>query len=1239
MQQSISFARAIPIKKRRFPIIESASPSPEEKPSVSEVNEQESKIPDAKPSSFEENGKELKIQDEKPSSSDNIKEKSHICGADTDVASTGKSDLSKSSAFLVTDTNVKSAQANVETKPQKPEPAISLGPKDDLMNKADLLSTEESDGGAHIMILKQENVSGQTDGICGIKLSTASQNVELPLEPNKPFVPALEHQSNKAICGKSVESDHFLFSLSVSKDKLILGENNDSSTKYASSRDCANRSNWDLNTSMDEWEGSTNNVSFAHKSSQTSNSLRQKSSLNNHDVKTTAGTVGPSLYKGKHMINEHGCNSCNTDVQTSQQCNDSLRLSLAMPFRELDASGKQSSLPKKLDSTDSGPKLNLMKSQSSTMNLNRASASANCRTLKLEPVDENSKRDCSIDSSSSNMGSLKLSPVKREFVEKHSSEIVLPLSISPQKLVGHTSIKSELVQESINEVSKLKDSVVPQYVGRVMLHQESSASSSAMSMPLTPQSSCPSRLSTCSELTLSGGQSQLSFHSEVHGNKDIPNKQITAMVSKPFGIRNLNVEDSRNFELTRVNEHPSELCGNGEIAANNEEKIDGSSEMLEEETFGSDCESYENRAVATPMDGVKLCNKEDGEYEEGELRESLQHSTGEGAIALGKKTENLQVVERDSGNLQPFVLSGDQSTNTSDFDGKSAISENHDEPHSDHIKESVIIGYEPCSEDNSFKKLPVIVPEVGVEEKRSISVTIEQRLDLSRQKDVEREIGEEVSSDGPTNGSHGIGTGLIDKATDPVVKEICSEKHDSTFSMVEASINGTDAAKDSNNVGNKSRIITLPRASVATTSCRTTRSIPNRLLTTRSGKERSSDFDGDTHRRGNRNEFYTGGSNKYPKDRDHDMPLRDSRPRFMRGKGRGSGNFGSLHDEWDSDHDFASETYNGPSDYRVSRHNKLDSSIADVDLGYNHNGYGIGPDGPSIGSNRRKAMNDDKFMRHLSDDMIDGPVYTRPQPMYEEFDGPLMRGNRNFSNMQRNCYSRIQSKSPVRFRTRSPGPWSTRRRRSPDELPETNQNRSPAAPLYRMRRMRSPDRACFRDEMVSRRRGSPSYVTRHSNDSRDVDSGPEHVHPRSLNSNRRSPPPTRVFPRTARRDVLDSRERGDGSIDERRKFIERRGPIHSFRPSYNGGDNDNFRFHVNDGPRPYRFCPDADREFVERSNIREREFDGRIKHQPLVVSRRIRDIEEQQDGTHRPGGRVWHDDGFNDVSEMKRRRF
>ncbi|KAL2227418.1 UNVERIFIED_CONTAM: hypothetical protein Sindi_2100500 [Sesamum indicum] len=1302
--QSISFSGAIPIKKRRFPIIRPASPSPEEKASKSEDNNSK-------------NTQDSNIRDEGLPLSEH-------------TASPDSSDASKTPASIVkkeevTPTNLELGQANVETfasKPREAKPSASLGPVGDLRNTTDILSCEksavpevpESHMGCQKTNVKQETASEQIEGA-----RTSSMNVELSLGPKDP--PDVSKNQSGAICHKSEKSDPSLLSLALTGQKLVLHDKKDSTFDSVSGRVSANRSNWDLNTTMDAWEGSTNSDAFAQRLVDIGGFSRTNKCHDSTSSLTTAGIVGLSLNKGKCVLYDHRSNSSSAAIQPSQQCktsdpldqqaatDDSLGLGLALSYRNSDTSREHSALSDQVVSINVSPKVSLQHVQLSAKNVNRP--------VKSEPVDDNSKRDCSIGScSSSNIGLARFISIKRELVSNHSRETVLSSSIGPEKLVDHISIKSE---EGNQDSCKSKDAMLPKSVARVMQQQESCASS-ALPVPLMPQNSCPSRLPTCSELTTAGNfsnQSEHSFHSkELHDQSDIADEHMAAVVSRPFSqddkqlkpckVGNPNVEDSEKCKQDLVNEHNLEVEEYSEVTANDEEKRNMSAEMHEKDSIGSDCESQGNHAADASTDiGENIC-EEDEEYEDGEVREPLQHSAEEDPIVEGKKSEDLELAGCDSSNTQPFVLSGDQNLPVCDLEGKEVVKENFDETYSDSIKDCGSISYEPNSEDNSLQKLSDKVLEVGVDKKRSVSVTPEKPLDISGRKDVTEGPEKEVSGCGPTTGSHGTDIELGDEVTDKNVKEICSGENDSTLSKVEASLNDHDAAKDSNNTGNKSRIINLSRASVVANPCKS-RSISNRLLTSRSGKERYPDIDEEIQPRGNRDEIYTGGSNKFAKDRIHDHSLRNSRPNFMLGKGRISGRFGSLRSEWDSDHHFASETYNGPSDYRVVRR-KHGSSISDVELECND--YGVAQDGPPLGSNRRKAMNDefpslrrtslrrvspgerdspvtrgmhmlrriprnmspsrctvedgpdligprhgDKYLRHISDDVID-PVYSRSQTLYDELDGQLIRGNRNFSTLHRKGYPRIRSKSPVRSRTRSPGPWSSPRRRSPNGLAELSQHRSPA--LYRMGRMRSPERSCFREEMVARRRGSPSYVARHPNDLRDVDSGREHVlHPRSANSNRRTSP-SRVFPRSARRgDALDSREvgdsdeyingpshsnkfhelRGDGSIDERRKFIERRGPLRPFRPTYNS-ENDNFRFHLNDGPRPYRFCSDADTEFIERNNMREREFDGRIKHQPLVVSRRIRNIEEQQDGDYRHVERVWHDDGFADA-RMKRRRF
>ncbi|GFP87796.1 hypothetical protein PHJA_000923300 [Phtheirospermum japonicum] len=1176
-QPSNNFSSAIPIKKRRFPIIR--PPSPVRKIPCSEDQESETK-------------QEPKTPDEK-------------CPSPIEAKNPSSEIVDKEA----TPSNIEPVQANVDVLPSKPQeatPTVSLKTVPDSGNKTDVSSKEKSPGpevseictGSQIAIVKQE--------ICGLELS-------MSLGPKEPLVPvpALEHQESGS--DKS-DPDPSLLNLALSEKSVCTTVGD------------VNRSNWDLNTTMDVWgEGSTNSFADIGGFVKTNNLRDEKSSL------TTAENVGFSLNKGKRILDVYRPDSPNATVQPALQCkiDDSLGLRLAMPLN--------------LVSISSSRNVGLQQQvHLSPMNVSRL--------VKSEPVDENCKRDCSIGSSSStNVGLLKPSTVKTELLHNRGLEIVLHSSVIPDKLVN---CKPE----------------------------DASSSSSCLPVPLmTPQGSFHPRLPSCLELATSGDLSSLLELS-------LRNKEMHENQSRPCDTGNPSVVHTEKHKLACVDEHTVE-------APDDDEKINILAEMNVEESIESDCGSR-GKGV-----GENARGKEDEELEEGEVREPLQSS----AINITptdvvKNTKNLEFVGLDSQNLQRSDLLGDQDLMASDFDEKDySLKENHEKNNSNKDSSSI-------NEDNVLPKVLETMLEVGFDEKRFVSVTPDR-------KNIEEASGKEISSDIPTNANGGmIGVELEDAAThNKVVNEICSGEE-----KVEASLDDhDDAAKDASN---KSRIINLARASVVTSPCKT-RLIPNRLLTPRSGKERYSDLDGEIHPRGNRDENYAGGSNKFAKDRVHDQ--RNSRPNFMHGRGRMSGRFGSLRGEWDSDHDFASENSYGQSNYRPVRR-KHASSISDVEI--DCNGYDIQQDG----NNRRKPANDefspplrrtnlrrlspgdnnrdgpanrgnqtfrrfprnnnnmspnrcngesgsdvmglrhgDKFMRYLSDDMID-PVYNHPQAMYDELDGPIERGNRNFSNMQRKGYPRIRSKSPGRSRTRSPGLWSSPRRRSPNGLQDLPQHRSPG--FYRTGRMRSPDRVCFRDEMVPRRRGaSPSYVPRHpNNDLRDVDPGREHVHPRSSGNSNRRTSPARGFPRSGRRtDVLDSREmgnggdeymnngpmqsnkfhelRGDRSMDERRKFIDRRGPGpgRSFRPNYNG-EGENFRFHMNDGSRPYRFCPDGDTEFVERGNMREREFDGRIKHQTMVQNRRNRNVEEQQqqDGNdnYRPVERVWHDDGFGD-GRVKRRRF
>lgn len=819
-QQPINFSTAIPIKKRRFPVFQPCSPPREEKPSVLE-NKEESNIEDGK----------LSLSEARSTAS----------LVNPDVARTSVIAVKKEVAL--TDTPL--GQVNMDilaSKPVEAKQGISLGSLDDLGGKKVILQNEKSpepenpDSSmiAQTADVKREIVCGQSEGVYRLQLSSGKMNVELSLGPKESLVPALEHQQNEAIFHKSDKSDSLL-SLGLHEEKRVLCEKKESAMDTVSNPVCANRSNWDLNTTMDVWEGSTSSDAFAHGLVNIGGFSKIDSCHNDKSSLTIACTAFLGSDKGKHILDGHMSSSS----KSTQPCktDDSLGLRLAMSY--LDTSRERSSLSDNLDFTSVTPTLSLKQVQLPVVNASR--------TVKLEPVDDNSKQDCSIGScSSTNMESLKLSSVKRECANNLDLETILQSSISPKKLADQKSVKSEVVQERKQDACKSKDATMVS-VARIMQHQDSCASSSALPVSLLPQGPSPARLSTCSELTTNGdlsSQSDQSFHSKSQRN-DIPD-ELNAIpirqdnnLSRPCKIGISRVVDQDKSELARIDEHSVELCQNDAVAANVEEKINLSNEMLEDEedSFGSDSESQQNCAVDT------TCEKEDEEYEDGEVREHVHCSADGDPIVEGKNTDtaNLELVKSDSENIS--VPSADQSISASVTEEKDAVKKDLDETHAEPNKDYAGVCYEPNGEDNMFQE-SYEVSDLAADEERAISVT-DQQLDLSG-KDVNESPKKEVSLDMPTDESHGNDVEIGGEATTKV-----SGDDDLTLPKVEASPNGQDAAKDSSNAGNKSRIINLSRPSVMAPPFKT-KSFSNRLLTSRSGKERYSDFDGEFQPRGNR---------------------------------------------------------------------------------------------------------------------------------------------------------------------------------------------------------------------------------------------------------------------------------------------------------------------------------------------------------------------------------------------------
>ncbi|XP_026379844.1 uncharacterized protein LOC113274662 isoform X2 [Papaver somniferum] len=709
----------------------------------------------------------------------------------------------------------------------------------------------------------------------------------------------------------------------------------------------------------------------------------------------------------------------------------------------------------------------------------------------------------------------------------------------------------------------------------------------------------------------------------------------------------LDVANPNDMESNLMDGHHSKPLENRE-ASENDEKVDIPAE--EECPSGNDCTSGGNH-------DTNAHDVENNDCENGEVQKTLEHSAIEEGIG--------QVLE----GARNFPDDNRESASDVDMD----ISESDDCAEK---SESILLDRkeEQCHNGVAFFNVPLPVES-------SIARTQEEFIKYVRQLDqAEREL----------------------------------QRGSSVFSKTESHVNNEEIAKDVNAGGNKSRIINLPRASSNVSQSGESGKIPieGMVFSSRNHGEGSNcaEFEDERFRgRGNREGRYMDPRFERKRNRDH-QPFRSSGSEFRHSRGRVDNRVRNVRNEWDPE--FSTEHGHGQSNFRFTRSKDNTSSKYEgsdfVPRGGRTVGTGRGRgrrksldnelqsyrhppsrrrspggrEGPvSRGIRIRRGPRDvspdrcipeddpdliglrheEKFIRVLPGEVMNKD-FSRSQPQYERLQESFLHGNQRFLPMQRRIplhMPRVHSKSPPRSRTRSPGPWLSPRRRSPDEFvghPDLNNCRSPR--LYRIERMRSPQRhPCFAEGMVVRRNGSPpQYITRPCNDSREMGSSRDLDHPRSY---MRSRSPGQIVPRSARRFVVDPRERpetdelfaeaihsgrfhdllvSNGGEDDRRNGIERPGPVRSFHPPYNdNSDGANFHHHDEDGPpsRPYRFIAEVDGEIHERGNTRGRRFErgslrGRgferqIKNQPDKATPRTRSAEEQEESYWQSEQQNWHE--------------
>ncbi|KAF7811433.1 uncharacterized protein G2W53_032409 [Senna tora] len=1130
---------------------------------------------------------------------------------------------------------------------------------------------------------------------CKQKSPAALESANLSLGLKHHLFPAVGSLGIDEAFRKTEKEESVSLKLSLSKEGSSKSFNGDTKT---------NRASWDLNTTMDAWEGSGNDASSGKTSNHglkvVGSALNEKHSMCSTGMGPIDGaslklTLAESQNKSfiipsKPYIQQNRC------VDTRNQC-------LASFLQKY--TGKPSRLSVEQNSDCAVHTVSSSKVVACAGDMNITSV----RRVKSEPLNENPKPDSK--EAPCPEGSLYALPVKHELVENSSDESFKFSNGSNVKLFDPKVIKSEPGRE--NDVERPKttesksdqmDEGLPQGLDhcsakeKPVILEKIAVSAEAACPPV--KAICSAELSTSGSIVIHPGNhaSIEETCNDVKASRgacpsddqfsletvaiDMP---INATESSGSGIKDSIRTSEENADdpegrLKLMNEPQSDPRVSGEGCVSDGEKITLSADMLEEDSY---CLDYESDGAYVDMD-VEQYDEED-DYEDGEVREPLEHSVLEDSTCEVTEVERVAFSNYDSNQIDAVVSGDCPTSNVEENDNRTGT-------HSEITcgKDGVETELNQKS-DNMIDK--TVSKQESLEAENTIIGSEMKSLDLSEKKNVLKASETELLSDQGTNESHSVD---VSQCVEVVKNLDMVRKTDLDLPKMEVFANSDDGTKDFSNGSNQGKIVNLSQAAGSSSPTKF-RPLSSRGLLSHAGRDVLSDPFDHEKLHGGRDDIYLDGPHKFSRERHQDMSPRHARFNFVRGRGRFNSRLDTHRGEWEPNREFGGEFYNRPSQFRGPRH-KFASEVHNADLEYN-----VSPDSSYVGFSQvnRKPLNDegpvghhitsrrrspggrenmqmghriprtmspsrcveddgsdfvgmrhgDKFMRGFPED----PMFPRSQP-FDRLRGRFTRGSRNFS-FQRRGPPQIHSKSPVRSRSRTPpGQWAPQRRRSPrrspdgfDGHPEFALRRSPS---YRLDRMRSP---VFPAERVVRRHVSPSFMPR-PNNIRDIDSGRNHGHPRSFISNRN--PSGRIVPRNRRFDVIDSQDRadndeyfggpmnsdhllelnGEGSGDERRRFGERRGRPRSFRLPFNGGgggSGENFHLDAEDGPRQYRFCAD-DSDFHDRGNMRERNFDRHIKSRPANMhTGRTRNIDVEE-ANYRNNGQVWSDDGFDGIARITR---
>ncbi|XP_058098970.1 uncharacterized protein LOC131243551 isoform X2 [Magnolia sinica] len=788
-----------------------------------------------------------------------------------------------------------------------------------------------------------------------------SGNSDSLLSLGQPFGQSIEGQSSRGSC----QDEEKLYQYSqlldescsdVHHDKLknlaLIEEEHDiqNECSFAESNSnsthlLANRLRWDLNTMMETWEGSMSSSAINHTADGTgmlgSGSIRDKE---------------PVICPAETILGEPKGTYATSAKQALVGSEDSIRLSCSSLFPEKDSDFKAplriqlNPSPSYLPSFRQGAASNTTKLNSVTgsSNLNSSAnltppadnmKSVDFKCVKSEPLEG--------DGQVANKKVVNQRTPKPEPSDGGGQVGLQTVQGSNMKFIVSGAVKSEPLEESRREIPKAVEGI-----------------------------SCQSEHH--SELPVSGELSQEATEDVVKGlglvSESVrPNLKELLLADQMEEIAQVTTSEVSNPKSSKSISTDSlhvDSCMNNGVAKGYEDKETNKTADTQEDDPGKcDHESDASHDVKGPINTVGKRQKDDNDYEDGEVRDLLVHNTIEG-IGVGDAGEaghsNSSKDDHSRGN------GDDRATVSSRTKGIDSKTDNPGEKTNAHCiaeHDSDLIN-KKIDEDKStgpclHASLATEVPTAASGKKRSTKAIRKVPRDCTGRKDGLKNL-ETASSQVVSASQHPVTDDVqvdtVSRRENVKVSNRAEASH-SNLPKRKPAVASQEAVKDVHGRSNSSRIINLPRARDESPSART-RSIPGRSSPLQAGKARFPDKSDKLNHQ--RDESCMDGFRKFERERNQDQPIGKSEADFMHGRRQIDNSLDALGGGSDPNWDYASEHCSSSTDFQFPRPKKATAFAA---MMRERDDFVIAPDGAIVSAARArgKPLSDDmQFFHHLT---------------------------------------------------------------------------------------------------------------------------------------------------------------------------------------------------------------------------------------------------------------------------------